>query len=61
MRDQLLRAAATAASDPWDCASTREARFVRHLGERFPMIAVANLSPLNDRFETSSRARRSYI
>ena len=29
MRDQLLRAAATAASDPWDGASTREARFVR--------------------------------
>ena len=27
----------------------REARFVRRLRERFPMMAVANLSPLIDR------------
>jgi Xaa-Pro aminopeptidase len=49
MRDQLLRAAATAASDPWDSASTREARFVRRIQERFPMLAIADLSPLLDR------------
>ena len=49
MRDQLLRAAATAASDPWDGASTREARFVERLRERFPMLAIADLSPLLDR------------
>jgi Xaa-Pro aminopeptidase len=49
MRDQLLRAAATAASDPWDSASTREARFVERLRERFPMVAIADLSPLLDR------------
>jgi len=49
MRDQLLRAAATAASDPWDSASTREARFVERLQERFPMLAIADLSPLLDR------------
>jgi Xaa-Pro aminopeptidase len=49
MRDQLLRAAATAAADPWESASTREARFVQRLGERFPMIAIADLSPLLDR------------
>ncbi len=49
MRDQLLRAAATAASDPWESASTREARFMQRLRERFPMIAIADLSPLLDR------------
>ena len=49
MRDQLLRAAATAASDPWDGASTCEARFVERLRERFPMLAIADLSPLLDR------------
>jgi Xaa-Pro aminopeptidase len=49
MRDQLLRAAATAASDPWDSPSTREARFVQRLQERFPMLAIADLSPLLDR------------
>ncbi len=49
MRDQLLRAAATAASDPWESASTREARFVERLQERFPMLAIADLSPLLDR------------
>jgi Xaa-Pro aminopeptidase len=49
MRDQLLRAAASAASDPWETASTREARLVQRLRERFPMIAIADLSPLLDR------------
>jgi Xaa-Pro aminopeptidase len=49
MRDQLLRAAATAASDPWEAATTREARFVRRLQDRFPMLAIADLSPLLDR------------
>jgi Xaa-Pro aminopeptidase len=49
MRDQLLRAAATAASDPWESTSTREARFVRRLNERLPQLAIADLSPLLDR------------
>ena len=49
MRDQLLRAAATAGSDPWESASTREARFVRRLQDRFPMMAIADLSPVLDR------------
>ncbi len=49
MRDQLLRSAAARASDPWDAPERREARFVRLLGERFPELAVANLSPVLDR------------
>jgi Xaa-Pro aminopeptidase len=49
MRDQLLRAAATAASDPWDGVPTREARFVQRLQERFPTLEMADLSPLLDR------------
>jgi Xaa-Pro aminopeptidase len=49
MRDQLLRAAATRASDPWDVAWSREARFARLVQQRFPQIAIADLSPLLDR------------
>ncbi len=49
MRDQLLRAAATSASDPWDSAPTREALFVQRLRERFPMLEIADLSPVLDR------------
>ena len=49
MRDQLLRAAAMAASDPWNACPTSEASFVQLLMQRFPQIALADLSPLLDR------------
>ncbi|HTW97786.1 MAG TPA: aminopeptidase P N-terminal domain-containing protein [Acidimicrobiales bacterium] len=49
MRDQLLRARASAASDPWEDSSTREARFARRVSERFPQLQIADLSPLLDR------------
>ena len=47
--DQLLRAAAMAASDPWNACPTSEASFVQLLMQRFPQIALADLSPLLDR------------
>lgn len=48
-RDMLLAATAQAASDPWDGAEAREARFVRFLTARFPQVEVRDLSPILDR------------
>lgn len=48
-RDMLFTAAAQAASDPWDGAEAREARFVRALTARFPRLEVRDLSPILDR------------
>jgi Xaa-Pro aminopeptidase len=48
-RDTLLAGDAQAASDPWDGAEAREARFVRSLTSRFPQLEVRDLSPILDR------------
>ncbi|HTW99699.1 MAG TPA: M24 family metallopeptidase, partial [Acidimicrobiales bacterium] len=57
MRDQLRRAAAVAASDPWANTVTAEARFVRLLAERHPELAAADLSPLLDEMRLVKRDR----
>jgi len=48
-RDTLLLGAAQAASDPWDGAESREARFAQRLKTRFSQIEVRDLSPVLDR------------
>lgn len=47
-RDELLAAQARIASDPWDGRPSREAHFVRLLGERVPQFQVRDLSPTLD-------------
>ena len=47
-RDALFAGAAQAASDPWDGAEAREARFARSLTARFPRLTVRDLSPILD-------------
>jgi len=48
-RDLALRRVAELGSDPWDGSSSRAGGFVRRLQERFPNLAVADLSPTLDR------------
>jgi len=47
-RDELLAKQITAASDPWDGASSREADFIQKLESRFPQFEIKNLSPILD-------------
>lgn len=47
-RDELLRARANHASDPWDVRPTREAAFLGLLRERFPSLEIRDLSPILD-------------
>jgi Xaa-Pro aminopeptidase len=47
-RDELLAGRARIASDPWDGRPSREAHFVRLVQERFPQLAVRDLSPTID-------------
>jgi Xaa-Pro aminopeptidase len=47
-RDELLRASAEIASDPWDGRPSRSAQFISLLKSRFPSLEVRDLSPLLD-------------
>jgi Xaa-Pro aminopeptidase len=47
-RDLALRAIADAAADPWDASASREGQFIEMLGDRFPSLPVADLSPILD-------------
>jgi Xaa-Pro aminopeptidase len=47
-RDELLKGAARAASDPWERVISKEARFVNLIHERFPGFEVDDLSPILD-------------
>ena len=47
-RDEILHGHARAAADPWDSQTTREARFIKLINERFPEFEVRDLSPLLD-------------
>jgi Xaa-Pro aminopeptidase len=47
-RDLALRRVAELGSDPWDGSSSRTGAFVRKLKDRFPNLAVADLSPTLD-------------
>jgi len=51
-RDELLAGQARAASDPWDGRPSREAHFVRLIGERFPQFEIRDLSPTLDALRT---------
>jgi Xaa-Pro aminopeptidase len=51
-RDELLAGQARTAADPWDGRPSREAHFVRLLGERFPQFTVRDLSPTLDAMRT---------
>jgi Xaa-Pro aminopeptidase len=48
-RDLALRRVAELGSDPWDASSSRPATFARRLQDRFPNLAIADLSPTLDR------------
>lgn len=47
-RDELLHGQERVASDPWDGAPSREARFINKLHEQFPQLEVKDLSPQLD-------------
>jgi len=47
-RDELLRARAKVASDPWDGAPPRESRFIRRLRQLNPRAEIRDLSPVLD-------------
>ena len=47
-RDEILSGHARAAADPWDSSITREAKFKKQIGERFPEFDIQDLSPLLD-------------
>jgi Xaa-Pro aminopeptidase len=47
-RDLALRRVAELASDPWDGRPSRAGNFVARLRERFPNLAIADLSPALD-------------
>jgi Xaa-Pro aminopeptidase len=47
-RDLALRRVAELGSDPWDGRPSRAGNFVRRLQDRFPNLAVADLSPILD-------------
>ena len=47
-RDLALRRVAELASDPWDGRPSRAANFAARLRERFPNLAIADLSPVLD-------------
>lgn len=48
-RDLALRRVADLGTDPWDGSSSRAATFARRLQDRFPNLAIADLSPALDR------------
>lgn len=47
-RDELLRYQASLINDPWDGRPSREGRFIRLLRERYPQLAIKDLSPILD-------------
>ncbi len=47
-RDELLRASAEVASDPWDGRPSRSAQFLSLLKTRFPSFEIRDLSPILD-------------
>lgn len=47
-RDELLGHQAGVAGDPWDGRPSREAHFLRLLGERYPSLERRNLTPILD-------------
>lgn len=47
-RDEILHGQARAIADPWDSQTTREARFVKLINERFPQFEIHDLSPFLD-------------
>ena len=47
-RDLALRRVAELASDPWDGRTSRAGNFVARLRDRFPNLAIADLSPALD-------------
>lgn len=47
-RDEVLRAHAEIASDPWDGRPSRSARFLALLKERFPSFEIRDLTPVLD-------------
>lgn len=47
-RDEILHGHARAASDPWDTHTTREARFIKLINDRFPEFNIRDLSPQLD-------------
>ena len=48
-RDLATRGNSDLANDPWDGRPSREANFAAHLRDRFPRLAIEDLSPLLDR------------
>lgn len=48
-RDLATRGNSDIANDPWDGRASREANFAARLRDRFPRLAVADLSPVLDR------------
>ncbi|SIN74525.1 M24 family metallopeptidase [Algoriphagus halophilus] len=47
-RDEILFGQARNASDPWDGAPTREARFISKLKDRYPQYEIQDLTPILD-------------
>ena len=47
-RDELMRANAKVAADPWDAAPPRESRFIRRLHETHARAEIRDLSPILD-------------
>ncbi|MFQ5628412.1 MAG: aminopeptidase P N-terminal domain-containing protein [bacterium] len=47
-RDLALRGLNDAATDPWDCAASREGNFITHIRNRFPHFEIKNLTPVLD-------------
>lgn len=48
-RDLATRGNSDIANDPWDGRASREANFVARLRDRFPRLAIEDLSPVLDR------------
>ncbi|WP_405610674.1 aminopeptidase P N-terminal domain-containing protein [Polaribacter sp. Asnod1-A03] len=47
-RDELLFAQARTAADPWDDATSREAKFAQKIKSDFPSVIIKDLSPVLD-------------
>lgn len=47
-RDLAVRYNLDRMNDPWDGQASREARFIAHIHERFPTLAIRDLTPLLD-------------
>ncbi|MGJ5813982.1 aminopeptidase P N-terminal domain-containing protein [Paludibaculum fermentans] len=56
-RDELLKASAEVASDPWDGRPSRSAQFLSLLKTRFPSFEYRDLSPILDELRLVKSAR----